>query len=73
MNVHRAPTFRGVVYSVYTGSLADANSNVFDYAEGNMPHAQGFAVLTFKGGQLLPPELVEVVEGVAYFRGAPVG
>lgn len=72
LNVHRVPTFNGVRYSVDTGSLADPQSDAFDYMEGNPDHAQGFAVLTFKGGKLLPPELVEVVDGTAYFRGAPV-
>jgi len=73
LNVHRVATFNGVRYSVDCGSLADPDSDAFDYAEGGAPHAQGFAVLTFKGGQLLPPELCEVVGDMAYFRGAPVG
>lgn len=72
LNVHRAPTFRGVAYSVDAGSLCDPESDAFDYAEGNAPHAQGFVVLTYRDGQLLPPELVEVVHGTAYFRGQPV-
>jgi hypothetical protein len=32
----------------------------------------GFAVLTFRNGKLLPPELCEVIDGVAYFRGEEV-
>jgi predicted MPP superfamily phosphohydrolase len=72
LNVHRFPTFAGVRYSVDTGSLADPDSEGFDYTEGNKPHAQGFAVLTYRDWKLLPPELGEVVDGVAYFRGAPV-
>lgn len=72
LGVHRLPTFNGVRYSLDTGSLADPDSDVFDYAEGAPNHCQGFAVLTFKDGKLLPPELVEVVEGTAYFRGSPV-
>lgn len=69
LNVHRQATFNGVRYSIDAGSLADSTSEGFDYAEGAPDHAQGFAVLTFKDGELLPPELCEVVKGTAYFRG----
>ncbi len=70
LNVHRAATFAGIKYSVDTGSLADPKSEGFDYMEGNFEHAQGFAVLTFRKGVLMPPELCEVVNGLAWFRGA---
>lgn len=72
INVHTAAGFNGFRYSVDAGSLADPASNAFDYAEGNAPHCQGFAVLTFKGGLLMPPELVQIIDGVAWFRGAPL-
>jgi len=72
LGVHRLPTFNGMRYSVDTGALADPDSDVFDYAEGAPNHLQGFVVLTYKGGKLMPPELVEVVDGVAWFRGAAV-
>ena len=72
LNVHRLATFAGIRYSVDTGSLADPDSDAFDYAEGGPDHAQGFAVLTYKDGHLLPPELCEVVRGQAWFRGASV-
>jgi hypothetical protein len=72
LNIHRMATFAGCRYSVDTGSLADPDSDAFDYAEGGPDHAQGFAVLTYKDGHLLPPELCEIVHGVAYFRGAAV-
>jgi UDP-2,3-diacylglucosamine pyrophosphatase LpxH len=72
LNVHRAATYAGVRYSVDTGSLADPASDAFDYAEGGPDHAQGFAVLTFRDGMLLPPELCEIVRGKAYFRGCEV-
>ena len=72
LNVHRLPTFAGVRYSIDAGSLADPSSDVFDYAEGGPDHAQGFAVLTFKDGKLLPPELCEVLDGDAIFRGEVV-
>lgn len=72
LNVHRAATFQGVRYSVDTGSVADPASDAFDYAEGGPDHAQGFAVLTFRDGLLMPPELCEVVRGQAWFRGEQV-
>lgn len=69
LNVHRFPTFSGVRYSIDTGSLADPDSEGFDYMEGNKPHAQGFAVLTYHNWKLMPPELCEVIDGEAWFRG----
>lgn len=72
INVHTAAGFNGFRYSVDAGSLADPDSNAFDYAEGNAPHCQGFVVLTFRGGFLMPPELVQIIDGVAWFRGAPL-
>jgi hypothetical protein len=55
---------------VDTGTLAQPHGPQFDYAENNpSPHTSGFAVLTFKDGVLLPPELVEVLDDRAYFRG----
>ena len=54
--------------------LADPTGNQFAYIEDNpVPWCQGFAVLCFRDGLLLPPELVEVIEGTAYFRGQAVG
>jgi hypothetical protein len=47
LNAHRFPTFRGVLYSVDGGSVADPSSDVFDYMEGSPEHQQGFAVLTY--------------------------
>ena len=72
INVHVWPTFNGPRYSVDCGSLADPDSDGFDYTEGAAPHQQGFAVLTFKAGKLMPPELVHVIGGEAWFRGATV-
>ncbi len=72
LNVHSVATFSGFRYSVDTGSLADPDSEAFDYAEGAPAHCQGFAVLTFKGGKLLMPELCYVQDQVAYFRGQPI-
>jgi hypothetical protein len=65
--------YNGRRWGVDTGTLSDPMSPQFDYGENNpTPHTSGFAVLTFKDGQMLPPELVEVIDGVAYFRGSAV-
>jgi hypothetical protein len=65
--------YNGRRYGVDTGTLADPHGPQFDYAENNpSPHTSGFAVLTFRNGSLLPPELVEVIDDVAYFRGEAV-
>jgi hypothetical protein len=62
--------YNGRRYGVDTGTLAEPHGPQFDYAENNpSPHTSGFAVLTFKDGILLPPELCEVLDGKAYFRG----
>ncbi len=65
--------YNGRRYGVDTGTLSDPLAPQFDYGENNpTPHTSGFAVLTFRGGKLLPPELVEVHDGAAYFRGEVV-
>ena len=62
--------YRGRRYGVQTGTLADLHGPQFEYHEnGPSPSCSGFAVLTFKDGKLLPPELCEVIDGQAYFRG----
>jgi hypothetical protein len=62
--------YNGRRYGVDTGTLANPHGPQMDYAENNpSPHTSGFAVLTFKDGMLLPPELVEVINEKAYFRG----
>jgi hypothetical protein len=65
--------YNGRRYGVDTGTLSDPLAPQFDYGENNpTPHTSGFAVLTFRGGKLLPPELCEVHDGAAYFRGEVV-
>ena len=63
-------------YGVDAGCLADFGPSVpqFDYAEdGVVGWASGFAVLHIEGnGNVLPPELCEVVQGRAYWRGQAV-
>ena len=65
--------YRGRRYGVDTGTLAVPTGPQFGYTEdAPTSSGEGFAVLTFKDGQLLPPELVEVLDGEAIFRGAPI-
>jgi hypothetical protein len=66
------PTFNGKRYSIDCGSLADSDSEGFDYMEGNVPHVQGFAVLTYHAGQLLKPEFCYEDGGAMWFRGGRV-
>lgn len=62
--------YRGCRWGVDTGTLADPNGAQFAYAEDNpRPWSQGFAVLTFRDGVLLHPELCQVIDGQAFFRG----
>lgn len=65
--------YNGRRWGVDTGTLADPTGDQFTYMEENpTAGASGFAVLTFKDGMLLPPELCEVINGHAYFRGKEV-
>ncbi len=65
--------YRGRRYGVQTGTLADPESGSMEYAENNPSSmCSGFAVLTFKDGLLLMPELAEVINGRCYFRGEVV-
>jgi hypothetical protein len=66
--------YNGMRWAVQDGTLAEPNGVQFAYGEDNPSQAtSGFAVLTFDGGgRLLFPEVCEVREGVAYFRGQRV-
>lgn len=66
--------YNGTRYGVDTGTLADADpygEQFVDYLEGNPVNwRSGFAVLTFKDGRLLMPEVVQVFdEDSVEFRG----
>jgi hypothetical protein len=62
--------YNGRRWGVQTGCLTDPEGPQFEYAEGNPgPHCEGFAVLTYVDGELLPPETCEVINGRAWFRG----
>lgn len=64
---------RGTLYGFNPGTFADPSAPSFRYTQGRPKNwRQGFGVLTFREGRLLPPEMVEVQRGVAYFRGEPV-
>lgn len=65
--------YTGHRWGVDTGTLADPLAPQFDYCENNpVPWTSGFAVLTFKDGMLLPPEIVSCIDGKAFFRGQVV-
>lgn len=68
--------YNGRRYGVDTGTLSEFGheQEKWTYGEDNpLNWGQGFAVLTFdERGRLLPPELVEVRDGTAYFRGQAV-
>ena len=63
--------YNGTRYGVDTGTLAEVYGEQFMYIEDNPRNwRSGFAVLTFKDGELLPPEVVTVIrENVVAFRG----
>lgn len=61
---------RGRRYGVQTGMLGDPAWPCFGYTQGNTRlWNPGFAVLTYRNGELMPPELCEIVNNVAWFRG----
>lgn len=65
--------YRGRRYGIQDGTLADLHSPQFEYHENGPSLAcSGFVVLTFKDGDLCPPELCEVRDGKAWFRGEVV-
>lgn len=64
--------YNGTRYGVDTGCIADPNGPQFlDYSEDNPKnHRSGFAVLTFRRGVLMWPEIVAVVDADhVQFRG----
>ncbi len=63
--------YNGTRYGVDCGTLADVDGVQFDYVEdGPRNWRSGFAVITFVGGELLVPEVVQVWnENSVQFRG----
>lgn len=70
-NVRGLTDYKGTRWGVDTGCLADPDSESFLYAEdAPLDWRSGFAVLTFKDGVLLQPELVLVYDkNHIQFRG----
>lgn len=65
--------YNGRRYGIDSGTLADPDHESFAYLEGNpTAWASGFVVLTYKNNQLLHPEICEVINGTAYFRGQEI-
>ena len=65
--------YRGRRYGIDTGTLAEPHGEQFRYTQGGpLNWCSGFAVLTYRDGELLPPELCEVINGKAWFRGERV-
>ena len=65
--------YNGRRWGIDTGTLSEPDAAQFDYAEDAAKNwGSGFVVLTFRDGQLGPPEFCEVINGRAWFRGAVV-
>lgn len=62
--------YNGRRWGIDTGTLAEPDGPQFGYMEGNpAPWCSGFAVISWHEGKMLPPELVEVIDNRAWFRG----
>lgn len=70
-NIRPFTDYNGTRYGIDTGCVADPYHRAFSYAEDNPRNwISGFAVLTFKDGQLLYPELCSVWnKNSVQFRG----
>ena len=65
--------YNGRRYGVQCGTVSDLHGPQMEYHENGPTDAcSGFVVLTFHEGRLLPPELCEVIDERAYFRGKVV-
>ena len=71
LRVHSYTDYNGDRYGVDTGTLADPWGPQFDYQEDNSrSHRAGAAILSFRNGKLLLPELMQVWdEDTIQFRG----
>jgi hypothetical protein len=65
--------YNGDRYGVDTGTMSAIGGDKYIYTEDSPVNwRSGFAVLTFRDGQLMPPELVQVIsedDGLVFFRG----
>lgn len=67
--------YNGRRWGIDCGTLSEfgPEHEKFNYGEDNpFNWGEGFAVLTYERGQLLPPELVQAIDGRAFFRGQVV-
>jgi hypothetical protein len=61
--------YNGHRWGIETGCLTDPRGPQFEYDEQNpRPQCEGFAVVTYRDGIMLPPEFCYVIEGKAWFR-----
>lgn len=73
LEVRALSDYTGVRFGVQTGSLAQFDSEMFNYTEhAPVDWLSGFVVLTFSEGRLLPPETAACLYGGVYFRGERV-
>jgi hypothetical protein len=65
--------YTGDRYGIDTGTMSAIGGDKYIYTEDSPVNwRSGFAVLTFRNGELLPPELVQVIDeddGLVFFRG----
>jgi len=65
--------YNGDRYGVDTGTMSAIGGDKYIYTEDSPVNwRSGFAVLTFRDGELMPPELVQVInedDGLVFFRG----
>ena len=65
--------YTGDRYGVDTGTMSAIGGDKYIYTEDSPVNwRSGFAILTFRNGELLPPELVQVIsedDGLVFFRG----
>jgi hypothetical protein len=69
-----SPVNGGTIYGIDCGMVADPWSQAFGYMEqGPRNWRAGFAVLTFRAGILMPPDLAQVVDDeTLWFRGRAI-
>lgn len=69
--LYRWKDLRGTRYGINPGLVADPWGPQFEYQENNPSnHDSGLAVISFRNGRMMPPELIEVIEpGIVWFRG----
>jgi hypothetical protein len=65
--------YTGDRYGVDTGTMSAIGGDKYLYTEDAAVNwRSGFAILTFRDGELMPPELVQVInedDGLVFFRG----